>query len=225
MKTDALEARVLEPWNHVSYEAALEAQAELSRAGRSGWLLFCCPPTITRGKRGAASDILASNEMLCEQGVRLVDVDRGGQVTYHGPGQIIGFPFGSLEGHTGDPRAVRAFVVALKAKLELFLAKELERNDDSRSVDTATPEDTAGVWLVAPGQSRRKIVSIGLRFGRDAIQHGFALNLEPMDREFSLINACGERGAIPASLVPRRLATSEVELACARLVDILCERR
>jgi lipoate-protein ligase B len=155
--------------------------------------------------------VLASRAELSQRGIRLLDVDRGGEVTYHGPGQIIGFPTGPLEAHTGDSRAVRAFVDGLKSRLSQVVRAH------GHEIGPET-EGGAGVWV----SRGRKIASIGLAFGRDGIRHGFALNVLPMS-EFALINPCGARGAPPqASLTdePGRLGS-----VIAALVDILSPGR
>lgn len=207
-----METVVLKPWGQTSYEQALEKQRELTAAGRVGWLFFSCPPTITRGKRATASDVLASAARLAEQGVALIDVDRGGQVTYHGPGQLVGFPFGQLSDHVGDARGVRVFVERLKARLEGVVA-------NYKTVAARQDGENVGVWTQEGDGRVAKIASIGLGFGRDGIRHGFALNLEARVLEgFTLINPCGESGASVSWL----LATAdETETALPSLVEAL----
>jgi lipoyl(octanoyl) transferase len=168
-------------------------QRQLTAEGRVGWLLFSCPPTITLGKRGHFSDVLMPIDELRRRGVRLAPVDRGGQVTYHGPGQILGFPLGTIEDHVGDPRGVRRFVCDLTRRLEAFVEEQGHR------VARRDADGNAGVWIedVPP----RKIVSIGMGFGREGIRHGFALNVDSRVEEgFGLVNACGEVGPRPAWL-------------------------
>ncbi|MBI3555544.1 MAG: hypothetical protein HY074_04710 [Deltaproteobacteria bacterium] len=216
--------RTLTPWDGVSYEDALKIQAECCAAQQTGWLLFCCPPTITLGKRGHFSDVLMPMDELKRLGVRLLPVDRGGEVTYHGPGQIIGFPFGTLEGHTGDSRGVRQFVTRMKSRLETFISTELLRAADPagdvRQVDLSTPEQTAGVWLLQNGM-RRKIVSIGLGFHRTSISHGFALNVAPMQDGFELVNPCGEIAPRTASVWTEKKPGQEFQATVERLAAIL----
>jgi lipoyl(octanoyl) transferase len=185
----------LEPWNQVSYNDALRRQAELSRLGEWGWILFCCPPTITSGRRARASDVLVSKEKAKELGIELLEVDRGGQVTYHGPGQIIGFPFGTLQRHIGDPRGVKEFVAQLQGRLRSFVEEESEGRLKATCVANSAG---AGVWV-----SGRKIAALGLAFSREGISHGFALNVEPMLSGFEWIHPCGEPGARPASLLEK----------------------
>lgn len=218
MATRQMTVSRLEPWDGVSYEDALEAQRRASLDARVGWHLFSCPPTITMGRRALESDLRVGRAELARRGVRVLAVDRGGEVTYHGPGQVIGFPFGRLEDHVGDPRGVRAFVEALKAKLSRLIRAHGHVLDESEA-------GGAGLWVNEVGL-RRKIVSIGLAFGRHGIGHGFALNLQPLADEFALIHPCGARGAPPAASlfrVPRPRA--EVDAVVAALVDILGAER
>jgi lipoyl(octanoyl) transferase len=215
-----LEIRILAPWDGVSYEDALKLQQDCCAAKQNGWLLFCCPPTITLGKRGHFSDVLMPMDELRRLGVRLLPVDRGGEVTYHGPGQIIGFPFGTLENHTGDSRGVRKFVTHMKRTLESFISAELKGDPGGRIVDETTPDETAGIWL-REAAGRRKIVSIGLGFHRDSISHGFALNVQPMQDGFELVNPCGEIGPRTASLFAAKKSEAEFQATLHRLAAIL----
>lgn len=237
----------------LSYQNALALQDSLSREARTGFLLFSPPPTITLGKRSLESDVKLSREVLERLKITRLDVDRGGEVTFHGPGQIVGFPFGTLESHTGDPRGVKKFVHSLKKTLEKFISIHIERQRSSqealvsRTVDPRTSEDCAGVWTlwssekletpenrllncaVAPRSSevhtneRRKIVSIGMSFGRFGVRHGFAINIQPSTREsFSFIHPCGERsGASVDTLFLNEASKDEFERACALLGQLL----
>ena len=222
------EVLTLNPWDGVRYEDALKIQQDCCMARQTGWLLFCCPPTITLGKRGHFLDVLMPMDELKRLGVTLLPVDRGGEVTYHGPGQIIGFPFGTLESHTGDSRGVRKFVTQLKGTLEGFISTELKREGQregqrdraDREVDLSTPDETAGIWLNEAG-ARRKIVSIGLGFHRESISHGFALNVQPMQEGFELVNPCGEIGPRTGSLFAAKKPEAEFQATLHRLAAIL----
>lgn len=190
-----------------SYDQALQTQRALAaRAGVAGILLFRCEPTITLGKRASPNDVRCSDAQLTALGVRKLAVDRGGLVTFHGPGQLVGFPFGQLEAFVGNPRGVRAFVVGLKRVLESFIAEELKRAGahdrcSERMLDLSRPDDHAGVWLRDGATGLRcKIVSMGLGFGASGVRHGFSLNVVRRTPGFELIYACGERESQPAYL-------------------------
>lgn len=182
-------------WHEMlEYEKALILQQELTAEGKFGWLLFSCKPVITIGRRGNKKDILVSESEL--SGIKVLSVDRGGQVTYHGPEQILGFPIGTLEQHTGDSRAAKKFVNLVVERLKKFLLLEFKKRN--RVVDFHTPSDYAGIWVVENGVCG-KIVSIGMRFSRSGITHGFALNVWP-SYHFQKIRACGEQSQVSAIL-------------------------
>lgn len=188
----------------LSYERALERQREYTRAGRAGWFFFTSEPTITLGRRGHFSDVLMPMAELRRLGVRLLPVDRGGLVTFHGPGQILGFPTGTLEQHTGDSRGVRVFLDRLQRNLAAAVS-ELGHEAECRS----GPE--AGIWIrerEEPGP--RKVASIGMSFSRLGMGHGFALNVFPVTG-FELVVPCGQIGARPACLFPREVSASRAE--------------
>lgn len=192
----------LEPWNQVSYARALEEQQKLTEQGRLGWLLFCCPATITCGKRALSSDVLLSREALRRLGIELLEVDRGGQVTFHGPGQIIGFPFGRLEEHTGDTRGVRAFVSQVREALESVAGLY-------HPIEPCRDESNVGVWT-KQRDVVGKVASLGMAFGRDGIRHGFALNVTgEVARGFELIHPCGMPGVRIHSLLGGRSVLEE----------------
>ena len=142
----SFEVKIIEPWNEISYEEALAKQNQLNSAGGVGWILFCCPPTITLGTQGHFSDVLMPMDELKRLGVKLLPVSRGGQVTYHGPGQIIAFPYGRLSDHVGDPRGVKKFICRLEANLKSWLqSKFQELRPDLADTHVDGSENTA--WL------------------------------------------------------------------------------
>lgn len=202
----------------LSYEEALRRQVEFATDAGCGLLLFSCPPTITLGRRASPSDVLVSAARLEQLGIELLRVDRGGQVTYHGPGQLVGFPMGTLEQLTGDSRGVRGMVCWIKKTLKQFIADELKQMGDPRTVDHSACDDDAGVWILDQGV-RRKIVSIGLKFEREGVRHGFAFNILPqvLSQGFEWINPCGESKAPPQASLLSTNDTSALREVAARL--------
>ena len=159
-------------------------------------LLLQHPHVYTIGRRGSRSDVLTPPEELERLGIPVYDVDRGGEVTYHGPGQLVGYPILGLRG-MGPLRYVRALESALIDALHEYGLSAY-----------AVPGRT-GVWVGLEGDER-KIASIGLRISRGVSSHGFALNVSTDLSYFEGIVACG---------VDDRQATSiEQETGCA--VDI-----
>jgi lipoate-protein ligase B len=173
----------------VEYGAAYQLQKRLHRqrvAGkiRDTLLLLEHPPTITVGKAGSIDNILVPRETLTHMGISLYFVDRGGDVTYHGPGQLVGYPILDLRSRGGDLRRyVRDLEEVLIRTLEDF---SIKAGRDPRHV---------GVWI---GQN--KIGSIGLSVRDWVTMHGFALNVCTRVEGFSLIHACGLKDRRPASM-------------------------
>ncbi|MEW6056643.1 MAG: hypothetical protein AB1540_08510 [Bdellovibrionota bacterium] len=189
------------PWGELSYLKALELQKTLTQEGKVGWLLFACPPTVTLGKRTQADDLRVEREHLASQQVTLLEVDRGGRATYHSPSQVIGFPLGTLKDHVGDSRGVHRFLETLTRELKRFISFELRRAQSKAVVieDLGALEDLQGIWVDEDG-IKKKLVSFGMRFSREGIAHGFAINVTSQTQGFELIHPCGLRGVQMASL-------------------------
>jgi len=138
-------------------------------------LLLEHSPTITIGKSGKLENVLASQAQLVEAGVSLFFVDRGGDVTYHCPGQLVAYPIIDLRQRGRD-------VHQYLRELEEVIIRTL--NDFS--IDACRDRSHAGVWVKG-----REIAAIGLRVSKWVSMHGFALNVNTDLEQFSLINLCG----------------------------------
>ena len=165
--------------NLLGYREAWDLQRALveERAqGRSGdsLLLLEHPPTYTVGRRGRESDLLLPRRELERRGAAVHDVDRGGEVTYHGPGQLVGYHIVDLRGWSSPLRYVRA--------LEVVLAKTLA----DFGIQAGRIEGLTGVWA-----KDRKIAAIGVRISRGVTSHGFALNVNTDLSWFQHIIPCG----------------------------------
>ena len=161
-------------------------------------LLLEHPPTITLGKSGKLKNVLSSQEELAEQGIALVSTDRGGDVTYHGPGQLVGYPVIDLRERGKD---IHKYVHDLE--------EVLIRTLDSFSITAARDERHPGVWV-----GDREIGAIGISIKRWITMHGFALNVNPNMGHFSLINPCGfsdRKAASIAELLAKEVPLAEVE--------------
>ncbi|MBF8267787.1 MAG: lipoate-protein ligase [Dehalococcoidia bacterium] len=134
------------------------------------------PHTYTQGRRGKGSDVLLGEEALERLGVRVCQVDRGGEVTYHGPGQMVGYPIVDIRPLGGAVGYVRTLEVVLMDTLRDF-GLEAQRH-----------EGLVGVWV-----GREKIAAIGVRVSRGVSTHGFALNVNPDLSYFQHIVPCGIR--------------------------------
>ena len=198
----------------VDYDAALALQRSLvedRRAGRIGdtLLLLEHPPVITLGvrTRGSASNIRATPDGLAAAGVLVRESGRGGDVTYHGPGQLVGYPIFDLRPDRCD---VHQYVRDLESAL---MAALLEFGLRGGRVPGYT-----GVW-VGPAGREEKLAAIGVRISRWITSHGFALNVSVDLGAFDLIVPCGitDRGVTSmAALLGRAVPMPDVEEAVVR---------
>jgi lipoyl(octanoyl) transferase len=169
----------------VDYSIALELQQTLVRLVKEGrithtLLLLEHPPVITMGRNAGEQNIVASRESLAANGVELHDTDRGGDVTFHGPGQLVGYPIFDLRAF--EPRIG---AVDFVRKLEEVLI----RTCGDLGVVTERIPGLTGVWTQndPPG----KIAAIGVHISRAVTSHGFALNVNTNLDYFKLIVPCG----------------------------------
>lgn len=164
----------------IEYDAAYDLQRDLltrrlNREIGDTLLLMEHPPTITIGKSGNLENILTAGAQLGQQGISVFCTDRGGDVTYHGPGQLVGYPIIDL---TQRGRDVHKYVHDLEEVMIRTLA--------SFSISACRDESHPGVWI-----NNEEIGAIGIRIRRWITMHGFSLNVRPNLEHFSLINPCG----------------------------------
>jgi len=159
-------------------KSAIENRSSLG-AGR---LIFCEHPHVyTVGRSGSEANLLMNNEQLKKIGASFYKINRGGDITYHGPGQLVGYPIFDLE-RLGI--GVREYVFLLE---EAIIQTLKEFNIVGERLEGAT-----GVWLDAKNLSKtRKICAIGVRVSRLISMHGFALNVQSDLDYFRHINPCG----------------------------------
>lgn len=165
------------------YNRALDLQHRLVAARREGriedvLILLEHPPVITLGRRGDESNIVASRELLARLGIEVHRVERGGDVTYHGPGQLLGYPILDLRGYRQD-------VGWYMHSLEEVLIRALS----DFGVEAGRLEGRIGVWI-----GDKNIAALGARIEEWITYHGFALNVSPDLSHFDLIIPCGYRG-------------------------------
>jgi lipoyl(octanoyl) transferase len=164
----------------VPYARALELQAELVGQRKSGCaadhlLLLEHPHVITLGRNGQMSNLLASSEVLERSGVTFHGADRGGDITYHGPGQLVGYPILDLREWKRD---VGAYVRAIEQVLIDTLAEF--------GIAAGRVSGCTGVWV-----DGAKIAAIGVHLSRWVSSHGFALNVNTDLSYFQYIVPCG----------------------------------
>ena len=141
------------------------------------------PPVLTLGRNSSRANILASDEFLAYRGVEVHEINRGGDVTYHGPGQLVGYPIIDLRSFTP-----RLGAVDFVRKIE----EALIRACGDFGVKTTRIAGRTGVWTMAGGSiQEKKIAAIGVHISRGITSHGFAFNVNPDLRDFQLIVPCG----------------------------------
>ena len=164
----------------VPYEKALEYQESLlarriAEEIRDSLILLEHPPTITTGRKGNTEHLLVREEYLKKHGISFVHASRGGDITFHGPGQIVGYPILNLKNHGMDIRR------HLRMIEEMIIRTLRDFDIEGRRVDGVT-----GVWV-----KRSKIASIGIAIRKWVTYHGFALNVSTDLDYFDLILSCG----------------------------------
>jgi lipoyl(octanoyl) transferase len=177
----------------ISYAEGLAIQQRVIAARKAGeigdtLLLLEHPPVLTLGRNATRANILATDELLARKGVEIHEVNRGGDVTYHGPGQLVGYPIFDLRGdlpgkrgpHLGPVDFVRLLEEALILSCKDFgvLAQRICKR--------------TGVWTIAGGSiAEKKIAAIGIHVSQAVTSHGFALNVTADLRDFDWIVPCG----------------------------------
>ncbi|MCX7620000.1 MAG: lipoyl synthase [Acidimicrobiales bacterium] len=195
----------------VDYREAHAIQRALFECRTSDWLLLLEHPHVfTLGARGDRAHILVDP---AEVGADVVTVDRGGDVTYHGPGQLVGYPILTVPGKRGGGMAD---TVAYVRGLEQLLIDTLA---DLGLDDVGRLADYPGVWVEPGGTNPRKIAAIGVRLSRGRSMHGFALNVAPDMRYFSHIVPCGINDKAVTSL-----AAEGIEVTMAEVTRVLIAR-
>jgi lipoyl(octanoyl) transferase len=193
----------------VGYDDALRLQAELialrlANRIENVLLLMEHPPVLTLGRNANRSNVLASDELLAQRGVTLHEINRGGDVTYHGPGQLIGYPICDLRslrntkgGRLGPVDFVRLMEEALIrvcAEFGVAAGRICGLTGVWCAPDGKALEVSCGTMIGADKdepQGERKIAAIGIHVSRGVTSHGFAFNVTTDLRDFLLINPCG----------------------------------
>jgi lipoyl(octanoyl) transferase len=178
----------------VPYGDALEAQ-KLLEAARSAsrvpdlLLLLEHPPVFTKGRRSTADELPMGEEWYLEQGIEVAATDRGGRVTYHGPGQLVGYPIVSL-------KPLRDDVHDYLRRMERLIIEALAEWE----VEAVVRDGLTGVWT----PEGRKVGSIGVHVNRGVTTHGFAINVNNDLQPFEWIVPCGMESCRMTSLARER---------------------
>ncbi len=172
----------------MGYRPAWERQRAVHAARDAGEvgdtvLLVEHPPVLTLGRHASDEHVLASPGELERRGIEVIRVERGGEVTYHGPGQLVAYPIVHLR---ELPVLLRPFVRALESSMADVAARY--------GVRVTTRPGYPGAWIDADGPAPRKIGALGVRVERGITYHGIALNITTNLPDFSLIDPCGMAG-------------------------------
>ena len=195
----ALHARWL---GRVAYPAAHALQKRLVDRRAAGdiedqLLLLEHPPVLTLGRQSDPAHILASPDELATRGIAVEHIERGGEVTYHGPGQLVAYPIVHLHDRG---LLLRPFVRALETALVEACA--------AHGVAAARRDGHPGCWCGPDGAVPRKIGALGLRIERGVSYHGIALNITVDLDDFALIDPCGMPGVESTSIARERGETA-----------------
>jgi lipoyl(octanoyl) transferase len=170
----------------VPYEEARSLQREIERARQAEaipdvLLLLEHPPVYTKGRRTTSDELPMGEDWYRMQGIDVVETDRGGRVTYHGPGQLVGYPIVSLRPYHDD---VHEYI----RRMELVIVSALA----DRGIEAGPIDGLTGVWTNPSASSTaQKIGSIGVHVSRGVTTHGFAINVNNDLQPFRWIVPCG----------------------------------
>ena len=205
----------------IDYATGLRLQQKLvglRQDGRVGDVLLLLEhaPVITLGRNAKAANVLASPEQLAERGVEVFECDRGGDVTFHGPGQLVAYPIFDLRGFAADS-GVRKTLGAVEFVRRL--EEVLIRTCGDFRIPTERVAGLTGVWT-AETETQAKIAAIGVHISRGVTSHGFALNVNTDLSFFDLIIPCGITAKVTsmAKELGRPVALEKVAYAVSRNV-------
>ncbi len=196
---------------------------DLRKAGQIGDVLLLLEhtPVITLGRNAKAANVLASTEVLATRGVEVFECDRGGDVTFHGPGQLVGYPIFDLRQHSsGADAPVRETVGTRKTLGVVDYVRRLEevliRTCSDFGIETKRVAGLTGVWTES---AESKIAALGVHISRSVTSHGFALNVNTDLSYFNLIVPCGITAKSVTSMAKelgRELDLNEVAQSVSR---------
>jgi lipoyl(octanoyl) transferase len=198
----------------VPFQDAWTLQQRVRSARQAGaipdtFLLLEHPPVYTRGRRSDPAELPLGEAWYAAQGIEIVDVNRGGKVTYHGPGQLVGYPIAAV-----------GTLMEFVGELEMAIVAALrDEGLDAHGRSHEGPEFT-GVWV-----QDRKIASIGLHRSRGVTAHGVAVNVNNDLRPFEWIVPCGLGGVQMTSIARERGADADIGCFRKRLAHRLAEGR
>ena len=194
----------------VDYRAGVALQEDLRRrvagGGSSDVLLLLEHPAVyTRGRRSTPGELPLGADFYRERGIDVVDTDRGGKVTYHGPGQLVGYPIMHIDDVLVYVRTMERAIIAALA--DLGVPAQARRG-----------RDLTGVWV-----EDRKIASIGVHISRGVTTHGFAVNVDNDLEPFDWVVPCGLSGVRMTSVRAETGRAASFEAFRDRMAERFCE--
>ena len=206
-----------EAWDY--QEVRFNALVEFKRKPQVGerplhYLLFCEHPHVyTLGKSGDEHNLLIRQEFLSKIEATYYKTNRGGDITYHGPGQLVGYPILDLE-HLGI--GLKEYIVLLESSIMELL--------EEYGIFATQMKGATGVWIDADHPVKaRKICAIGVRSGRHVTMHGFALNVNTNLDYFTYINPCGFETKGVTSMQKELGGPQDMDVIKSRLREILMQ--
>lgn len=208
----------------MAYAEAWDFQEKLFQeviAGKKGnavdttpnYLLFCEHPHVyTIGKSGSENNLLIDEDLLTAKDASLFKTNRGGDITYHGPGQIVGYPILDLERYG---LGIKTYISLLEESIITLL--------NEYGIISSRLDGASGVWLDAGNANARKICAIGVRSSRYVTMHGFAFNVNTNLEYFSYINPCGFLDKGVTSLEKELGTSQDIEKVKIRLREIILQ--
>jgi lipoyl(octanoyl) transferase len=201
----------------IPYSEGLAIQQRVIAARKAGeigdtLLLLEHPPVLTLGRNSTRANILVTDQLLAQKGVDIHEINRGGDVTYHGPGQLVGYPIfdlrGDLPGKRGPHLGPVDFVRLMEEAL-ILTCKDF--GVPAQRICTRT-----GVWTIAGGSiPEKKIAALGIHVSQAVTSHGFALNVTTDLRDFDWIVPCGITDRTVTSLELEADAATEPNMSRA----------
>ncbi|OGU10367.1 MAG: lipoyl(octanoyl) transferase [Ignavibacteria bacterium GWB2_35_12] len=202
----------IENWGLIEYKESWDKQKvyadEVLNGSRKSTLVLCeHPSVITIGKTGTEGNIIPKPEFLKQMGIDVFNIDRGGDVTLHNPGQLVGYPIFNLADFRQDLHwFLREIEQCIMDLLEVY------------NISSGRVEGLTGVWI----DRQKKICAMGLHCSRWVTSHGFALNVQNNLSEFDYIVPCGIKDKDITSMEKElgiRIEISEIKLKCAEIFE------
>lgn len=195
------------------YKKTLELQEEYLKKRQNGeiedtLILVEHNPVMTLGRSGKRENVIASDKILQDAGIEVIKIGRGGDVTYHGPGQIVGYPIIDLKRHK---LGVKDYVYNIEEMIIRLTSREY-------GVESYRDEINNGVWV-----NKKKITAVGFSVKRWVTMHGFALNVSTNLNHFKYIVPCGIEGREATSLEAELGVKLDFEEVNRKVLKYFCE--